>query len=142
MQVLLENLPAFSREVLGNIEQRKNRAFVLFLQGELGAGKTTFMQALAREIGIKGTVQSPTFVLMRAYPISYKGFTKLVHIDAYRFEKPDEFRALRPNDFLKDPHTLVCIEWPERIEGMLQNPDLTIQFLHRDAMDSREINLQ
>lgn len=106
----------------------KDAAAVVALQGDLGAGKTTFTQALARELGITATVQSPTYILMRSYTISNNRFTKLVHIDAYRLENPKEFAALKPEQFLKDPKTLVVVEWPEKVEGALPPADVTINF--------------
>ncbi len=103
------------------------------LSGDLGAGKTTFVQALARALGIAETVQSPTYVLMKSYPIAYRQFTTLIHIDAYRLEKPEEFAALRPEIFLADPTNLVCIEWPEKVGEALPKPDLLLKFSSEGA---------
>ena len=123
-------LPYFARNVLAvlHLREQKNRAFVVTLQGELGAGKTTFVQALAKEMGVTETVQSPTYVLMKSYPLNYDGFERLVHIDAYRLENPEQFAALRPEDFLRDPKSLVLIEWPERLGGVLSKPDMRLTF--------------
>ena len=65
---------------------------------------------------------------MKSYPIAYKNFTTLVHIDAYRLNNAQEFAALKPEQFLNDPHALVCIEWPERVEGALPKPDVVVHF--------------
>lgn len=134
----LSELPYFVRNVLAAIgmDAPKRTATVMALQGDLGAGKTTFTQQLARELGIDEVLQSPTYVLMKSYPISFKNpypgiegrFDKLVHIDAYRLEKPEEFAALRPATFLQDPKALVVVEWPEKIAGQLPQPDVTINF--------------
>ena len=105
------------------------------MRGELGAGKTTFVQALARELGITTVVQSPTYVLMKRYDISYRNFKHLIHIDVYRLNGAKEFAALKPEEFLNDPTNLVCIEWPERVEGALPAPDLTIQFSSEGAAE-------
>lgn len=118
------------------LAEPKASATVLALEGDLGAGKTTFVQALARELGVQDAVQSPTYVLMKAYPLELSGaggaangkFTKLVHIDAYRLESPEEFDALRPQEFLRDPEALVVVEWPERLAGKLPAPDMTLKF--------------
>lgn len=135
--MLLSELPYLVRNVLAivDMEDPKQSATVLALRGDLGAGKTTFVQQLAKEIGFHGTLQSPTYVLMKSYPISFKRFTTLVHIDAYRLEKSEEFAALKPETFLQDPHALVCIEWPERLEGVLPAPDLTINFSSESATE-------
>lgn len=115
--------PHFAKDSQGD------KATIVALSGDLGAGKTTFVQALAKELGITNTLQSPTYVLMKLYDIPHhKHFTRLIHIDAYRLESAKEFAALRPEQFLEDPHALVCVEWPERIEGALPQPDVTLRF--------------
>jgi tRNA threonylcarbamoyladenosine biosynthesis protein TsaE len=126
--VALEDLAAVATEVVERLPAGKSRATVLALQGNLGAGKTTFVQALAKELGVATVVQSPTYVLMKSYPLAHGQFKMLIHIDAYRFEKPEEFAALKPDTFLSDPANLVCIEWPEKVGGMLSVPDLVITF--------------
>ena len=144
VKVALGELQGLAQEVLAKLPEGNERAIILALTGELGAGKTTFVQALAKELGVEDTVQSPTYVLMKSYLI-FQGDTlkpglskvspykKLVHIDAYRLEKTEEFAALKPETFLNDPHNLVCIEWPERIEGALPTPDLVLNFSSKDA---------
>jgi len=109
--------------------------------GPPGSGKTTFVQALAKELGVTETLQSPTYVLMKSYDIPQSpnqntGFEKLVHIDAYRLENPKQFAALKPEQFLREPKTLVCIEWPERVEGELPQPDLLIKFSSEGMKES------
>ena len=126
--VTVETLQHLVREVLTLVPKEGKKAAIVALRGELGAGKTTFMQALARELGILEPVQSPTYVLMKSYPISFERFTTLVHIDAYRLENPEEFAALNPSIFLDDPRALVCIEWPERLGNTLPQPDITLEF--------------
>jgi tRNA threonylcarbamoyladenosine biosynthesis protein TsaE len=134
--VELANLDAFAQKVLGIIRNNpltslgtSHHATLLALHGDLGSGKTTFVQALAKALGITETLQSPTYVLMKSYDIPNAApFNKLVHIDAYRLENPKQFAALKPEEFLSDPKNIVCIEWPERVEGELPNPDLVIKF--------------
>ncbi|MDZ4226297.1 MAG: tRNA (adenosine(37)-N6)-threonylcarbamoyltransferase complex ATPase subunit type 1 TsaE [Patescibacteria group bacterium] len=130
-RVALGDLKEMAREVLTALPH-KNTATTLALMGELGAGKTTFVQALAKELGVEDTVQSPTYVLMKKYQVAsskyQEKFQTLIHIDAYRLEKPKEFAALKPESFLKDPKNLVCIEWPERLEGALPVPDVVLKF--------------
>ena len=126
-KVKLSSLPIFAKEVLAKLAP-KNTATIVALRGDLGSGKTTFTQALARELGITATVQSPTYILMRKYQITNHKFQTLIHIDAYRLENPKEFAALRPEQFLKDTKTLVVVEWPEKVEGALPPADLTINF--------------
>jgi tRNA threonylcarbamoyladenosine biosynthesis protein TsaE len=162
MKVKKESLPELARETLellkpaqhrpiGSGEPRPGvvsasataeRAAIVALRGDLGAGKTTFTQALARELGINDAVQSPTYVLMKSYPIDFGRFKKLIHIDAYRLDKPEEFSALEPETFLNDPENLVVIEWPERVEGMFPTPDLLLNFTHTDSEEERHIEIE
>lgn len=143
MKVKKEDLANIAKEVLSLVKTRdKSRATIVTLHGDLGAGKTTFTQALAGELGIKEAVQSPTYVLMKDYPISFGRFTKLIHIDAYRLEKPEEFAALKPETFLSNPENLVVIEWPERVEGQLPTPDVILKFSHVDTGDERHLTLE
>jgi tRNA threonylcarbamoyladenosine biosynthesis protein TsaE len=125
-KVRLGNLAEFVRTVLARLPQKEG-AVVLALSGELGAGKTTFTQALAKELGVKDIVQSPTYVLMKQYAISYGTFRKLIHIDAYRLERPEEFSALKPDTFLDKAENLVVVEWPEQL-GSLIAPDVVVRF--------------
>lgn len=125
--VTKDTLPGFAERLLARVVQKPGAAFMLALQGDLGAGKTTFTQALAKVLGVEGAVQSPTYVLMKSYPITFGSFTKLIHIDAYRLETPEEFAALKPESFLSDQTALVVIEWPERLLGVLPKPDITLR---------------
>ena len=126
-KVLLSSLPLFAKDVLSKLAP-KNTAIVVALVGDLGAGKTTFVQALGKELGVTETMQSPTYVLMKKYQTTNSKFQTLIHIDAYRLENPEEFAALRPGQFLQDPKTLVVVEWPEKVAGALPPADLTISF--------------
>ena len=65
---------------------------------------------------------------MKKYQTTNSKFQTLIHIDAYRLENPEEFTALRPEQFLQDPKTLVVVEWPEKAAGALPPADLTISF--------------
>lgn len=132
MKVRKEELRELAKALLQKVAdaEASQRAFVIALQGDLGAGKTTFTQTLAHELGIEEAVQSPTYVLMKNYPISFERFTNLIHIDAYRLEKPEEFAALKPETFLSNPENLVVIEWPERVEGQLSAPNIVLKFSH------------
>lgn len=136
--VPLNELSEFVRNVRAmlKLSPRTGRATVVWLRGNLGAGKTTFVQSIAKEYGISETLQSPTYVLMKSYDIpgertefgQKRRFTKLVHIDAYRLNNAEEFAALKPKEFLSQEGTLVFIEWPERVEAALPTPDMVIDF--------------
>lgn len=132
-KIALAELPGVAQRLLASLPPKVEGATVVALEGDLGAGKTTFVQALARELGVAGPVQSPTYVLMRSYPVPRGRFRTLVHIDAYRLESSAQFAALAPERFLHDVGTLVCIEWPGRVEGALPTPDIVIRFSSQDT---------
>ncbi len=88
---------------------------VLALSGDLGVGKTTFVQGLATAFGVRERVTSPTFTL---YNVHHGATRTLVHLDAYRLESADQVEDLLLEDFLVAPYCL-AVEWPERIEGWL-----------------------
>ncbi len=90
----------------------------LALHGDLGVGKTTFVQGLARGLGIAEPVTSPTFNLCRFYRGTGLGARNLGHLDAYRLDNPAQVEALLLDDFLQPPFCL-AIEWPEKIAGWL-----------------------
>lgn len=94
---------------------------IIALAGPLGAGKTTFVQALSHSLGIKKVPLSPTFALMRSYSISKRGkIQRLLHVDAYRIETERELLALDLDEELADGKTVLIIEWPEKISGWLK----------------------
>jgi tRNA threonylcarbamoyladenosine biosynthesis protein TsaE len=116
------------------------QAKVLFLEGDLGAGKTTFTKELAAVLGIiKEDVHSPTFILKKEYKGEHDYFKKLIHIDAYRFESPDEVKVLKLDNDLSKHDTLIVIEWPSKLSGAI-NEDMTIAFAVVDD-DTREVTI-
>ncbi|MFM2374681.1 MAG: hypothetical protein RLZZ234_676 [Candidatus Parcubacteria bacterium] len=115
----VEEMATYAAEVARALPVSNARATVLTLSGDLGAGKTTFTQALARELGVKDTVTSPTFVVMKRYPLTHAHFKTLVHIDLYRIEDESELVPLRIPEDLAHPGNLVVIEWPERARALI-----------------------
>lgn len=121
-----------------------SKAKVIALHGDLGAGKTTFTQGFLKALGAKGRVTSPTFVLMKRFPlktpaVKKAGFTHAYHIDAYRFKQPDESDALEIKEILRNPKALVVIEWPERLKDRLSARRINIRFRHGKKENERVI---
>ncbi len=117
-----------------NFFEKENRSCIVFLKGDLGAGKTTFTKYFAKIFGVEETVVSPTFVLRKDYK-------NLIHIDGYRFEKEEEGRSLELERELQDKGKVIFIEWPERfVRGVGINPDFTIDFKHLND-NEREISI-
>ena len=117
-------------EMLARVGERDDGggAAVIALSGDLGAGKTTFVQALARTLGIEETVTSPTFVIMKQYQTTAERFSELIHIDAYRIEDLDEMRVLGFDRLLEKNRAMICIEWAEKIADLLPESTTTLSF--------------
>lgn len=100
---------------------------VVGLYGELGAGKTTFVQGVARGLGIKNRIISPTFVLVRRYKITSSKLQYLWHVDLYRLGEIGEAKAIGIEEIMADPNNIVVIEWPEKIETILPRKHWTVR---------------
>ncbi len=124
----VEELKAVAGELVGLWKQQKytESAVVIALSGDLGAGKTTFVQQIAQILGITETVTSPTFVIMKRYETSDVVFQTLIHMDAYRIEDDSAMGPLNFPALLAQPNTLICIEWAERISAFLPPRTITI----------------
>lgn len=116
----LNDIDTVAKDLLtSHAEVDASHATVIGFTGNLGSGKTTLAQAVARVLGVTEHVTSPTFVLQKNYQLQQQPFDALVHIDAYRLESLDELGPLRFEELLTQPRTLVLIEWPERIQAAL-----------------------
>lgn len=108
----------------------KKGATIIGLSGHLGAGKTAFTKCVAKDIGITEDVTSPTFVIMKMYPVDKAKMVKdllpnfpwkkLIHIDAYRLEQGKELAALKFAELVKDLGNLILIEWPENVKEVVE----------------------
>jgi len=104
------------------------KALVLALDGELGAGKTTFLKGFAKGLGINKKIQSPTFILMNRFPLKDKKFANFYHFDCYRIENEKEMDCLDFNDVLDKKTNIVCIEWASKIKNILPKKAINIDF--------------
>jgi tRNA threonylcarbamoyladenosine biosynthesis protein TsaE len=111
-------------------------AAIIYLRGELGAGKTTLVRGLLRGLGYRGAVRSPTYTLIEPYEAVEPA---VVHLDLYRLADAEELEYLGLRDLLERPG-LVLIEWPERAMGALPSADLELRI--EQAGDRRRIRLR
>ncbi len=118
----------------------QEKAIVIALSGELGAGKTVFAKGIAKALGITETVSSPTFVIQKKYKIPQGLFKNLIHIDAYRLEKEKELEVIGWDDIVASPENLIVIEWPERVSFLIPPDAITVVLGHVDE-GTRSISL-
>lgn len=108
----------------------KKHARVVALEGELGAGKTTFTQGFAKTLGIKNRMVSPTFLIFREYPMKNKNFSYFYHADVYRIRSPKELAVLGFKNILAEPRNIVLIEWADRIKELLPKDVIRVELRH------------
>lgn len=115
---------------------------VLALYGDLGSGKTTFMQGLAHGLGITRNIISPTFIIMRTYNIGFESkdskLKNLYHLDMYRVENEEQAEDLGLKELMGQSENIVAIEWPDKIENILPADRINIYFAYQGD-DIREI---
>jgi tRNA threonylcarbamoyladenosine biosynthesis protein TsaE len=116
------------------------QAKVIALYGELGAGKTTFAQGFAQELGIIEKPKSPTFALVKMYAIPQTSY-RLWHLDCYRLEGHRDLVSLDLHHEFENPLNIMLIEWPERIGESLPADRIDIRFAHTGA-DHRSITIE
>ena len=102
---------------------------LIFLHGDLGTGKTTFVRGLLRHLGFEGTVKSPTYALVEPYHIAGRD---IYHFDLYRLADPEEVEYMGGRDYLSSD-ALCLIEWPERAQGFLPPESLNLFIQHDDT---------
>ena len=123
-------------------ENPAKEAYVVGLQGELGAGKTAFTKGVARAFGLNDTVTSPTFVIEKIYSLpetvfgAVNPFKKLIHIDAYRLNSAAEIEHLGWKEISQDAGNLIFVEWPEQVSGAVSSAE-TIHFTFIDDVTRR-----
>ena len=130
--------PAATQAVAAAIAKTLLPGDVLLLDGDLGAGKTTFTQGLARAMGVDDVVTSPTFSLVRSYPTSFG--VELIHADVYRLDDLSEIIALGLPEMLDDG-AVAAIEWGERAAPALGPEHLGIRLALTDVDGERRITL-
>jgi tRNA threonylcarbamoyladenosine biosynthesis protein TsaE len=130
--------PAATQAVAAAIARTVLPGDVLLLDGDLGAGKTTFTQGLARAMGVGEAVTSPTFSLMRSYPTAFG--VELIHVDVYRLDTLAEIISLGLPEMLEDGAVAV-IEWGDRAAPALGAEHLDIQFALTEVDGERRIEL-
>ena len=131
--------------------QPKKRSLIFGLEGDLGGGKTTFLQGFAKGLGIKEKILSPTFVIVKKFSITGLPFTEakvkkrtkfsspssfqfsnFYHIDCYRIKKPKEILELGFKEIISNPQNIVAVEWADRIQKILPKTATILKFYFLD----------
>lgn len=139
----LSDLEKFAESFANSLD----RGRVIGLVGDLGAGKTTFVQRVAKALGVKEKVKSPTFILMQSFPTGTgagkRGVRRLCHVDAYRLKDEAELYAIGFEEYASDPATLTIVEWADRVPAIHAFPgyrELTFTFM--DGSDGRIVHIE
>ncbi|MCB9803144.1 tRNA (adenosine(37)-N6)-threonylcarbamoyltransferase complex ATPase subunit type 1 TsaE [Candidatus Nomurabacteria bacterium] len=110
----LQETNELAKKIIADLQDKR----LIALSGNLGAGKTALVKAIAENLGIKEAITSPTFVLLKVYNLNFKNLKKLVHIDCYRLDGEEDLQDLGLEDYIADPEALVLIEWAEKIKNL------------------------
>lgn len=132
-----KTIAKYAKEILKDIVLHRSldRATVIYLVGELGAGKTTLMQSFGAELGISKKIISPTFPILKVYNLQKKPFKMLFHVDAYRLSGKTESVTDYIKEKSKEKNLLMCVEWPTNLPKGTLTPHATIRlsFVKKDA---------
>lgn len=129
------------------LNYRGSTSIVVSLEGELGAGKTTFTQGFAKGLGIKENPRSPTFVLMRVYRLNKSNpstrnidFKNLIHIDAYRIISKD-LKSFGWKNLVKNKENIILIEWGNRVSKILPRGAIKVKLKHGGLAHERALEI-
>ena len=143
MKPKITNSPEETKKLAKEIASKLKGGETIGLIGELGAGKTVFVQGLAKGLGVKETVNSPTFVLMKVYKIRDSRFAirDLVHIDCYRLSNSQELLNIGVQEYFGRKDAVVVIEWAEKVKDLLPKNSMMIEFKEGENENQRIIEI-
>jgi tRNA threonylcarbamoyladenosine biosynthesis protein TsaE len=159
MNFSLKELPAIAAEVIQKavLNKSSDHATLITFSGDLGAGKTTLIQEIAKLLGVEEGLQSPTYVIYKSYRLDKphpaaspsalsckerdsEPWKLLIHGDMYRLESSNEVDSLGWEDLLKNPENILLIEWPEKIADKIPDWALKVTINHINQGEMRHID--
>ena len=126
-----------AKEILGI---QSDRSIIIFLEGELGAGKTTFTKGILKGFDYQELVKSPTYNLVEIHETKNH---KVFHFDLYRISEPIELEEIGIDEYLKELRSVSIFEWPKNVEAALPSPDFHVQISYKDTNQNskRELSI-
>ncbi len=140
MKTIITNSAKETQQLAFDYTSKIGKGQVVCFQGDLGAGKTTFIQGMLNFLDAEKPYTSPTFVIMKKYEVNHDIIKNVYHIDAYRIDD-DALFELGWDEIIEDPKSLVLLEWPEKIEKSIPKDAQLIKFKWIDE-NSREIEFK
>jgi tRNA threonylcarbamoyladenosine biosynthesis protein TsaE len=128
----LKEINKIAEDLIKNFSKKKSTAFVVAFFGDLGSGKTTLTQGIAKILGVKENIISPTYIIIKKYKIENKNFKFLIHIDAYRLKNSQELFNIGWKDLIENRDNLIIIEWPELVPDCINKDVFRIYLEHKD----------
>lgn len=137
-QIYLTKTTGQTKNLAQNLAKTLKGGDFLALYGNLGSGKTTFVQGLAEGLGIKRRIISPTFIIVRRYKKDKENF---YHIDLYRTETTNDLLGLGIEEIINDKNNIIAIEWAEKMSNLLPKKRIELDFKYLDE-NTREIKIR
>jgi len=135
LQVLSNSLPEtekiasfFVKYIINCPSQDRKKGLVISLEGDLGSGKTEFVKGIGKALQVQEKVFSPTYLLMKSFPLKNSRFQFLWHLDCYRLKKKEEAQILNLEEVFSDFTNLIFVEWGDKIKNLLPSSHWTIRF--------------
>jgi len=143
MKFNIKEIKIISQKIIKYLNNNNlDNATVLALHGNLGSGKTTLTQNIAKELGIDDMVNSPTFIIQKKYKIDDKKYNNLIHIDAYRITNIEEIKVLNLEKEINNKKNIIIIEWPNNIKEVLPDDIINLYIEHTKEEDIRDIRIE
>jgi tRNA threonylcarbamoyladenosine biosynthesis protein TsaE len=145
MEKVITNNSLETKKLAEDFAKKLNPGDIVCLFGNLGAGKTTFVQGLVKGLGIVKRIISPTFVIIRSYKINLKNTSQssymFYHVDLYRIHGEPDIESTGLIDILENKNAIIAIEWPEKMGSIIPTKRWEIKFNNLSG-DDREINFK